>query len=330
MSIPTQLIIITIVVLSCVVAAYSTDHKARVIQKQINENKVRLSALKRGSKEPKVEMKNIEKNLSKLRVELKEAEQSLFSLSSGGSSLIEKLKSSLPLMIGIIGGVIVGAILIVFVPIIVIVILYTIAAAIGSSGLLSEFTRNERRALALSAIPAGLYALTQILLVLGLFDFVFWLFDGVILLTLIGVSIIVGKELPIEIVIILVLILSVWDIYAVLFSNIMGNAVSYLTFTLFGVLIPSAVTPRGIGYALLGGGDLFFSYLLVTAFTRRLKTIPVVLIGLIATSLLGLTIGMYILGIDMAPALPAVLAAGALSTAYYHKRLKWQSRHLSA
>jgi hypothetical protein len=322
MSILTQLIIITIVVLSCVAVAYSTDHKARVIQQQINENKSRLSALKGRGKEPNAQMKEIKKNLSRLEVELEDSEQSLLSMSSEGSSLIEKLRSSLPLMIGIIGGVIIGAILIVFVPIIIIVVLYTAAAAIGSSGLLSEFTRSERKALALSAIPAGLYALTQAFLVLGLFDFVFWLFDVVIVLTLIGVSIMIGKELPIEIVIVLVLILSIWDIYAVLFSKIMGNAVSYLTFTLFGVVIPTGVTPSGIGYALLGGGDLFFSYLLVTSFTRRLKTIPVVLIGLIAISLFGLTIGMYIFGISMAPALPAVLAAGLLSAAYYYKRLK--------
>jgi len=286
-----------------------------------------LSALKRGGKESsKTEIKNLEKHLSGLRDELKEAEQSsLFSLSPERGSLREKLKSSLPLMIGIVGGVVIGALFIVLVPIIVIIVLYTIAAAIGSSGLLSEFTSNERKALALSAIPASLYALTQVFLVLGIFDFVFWLFDIVIIVTLIGVSIILGKELPMEIVIILVLILSAWDIYAVLFSNIMESAVSHLTFTLFGVLIPSAMTSSGIGYALLGGGDLFFSYLLVTAFTRRLKTIPVVLIGLIAASLLGLTIGMYFLGIDMAPALPAVLAAGALSATYYYKRLKKQS-----
>lgn len=295
-----------------------------MIQRQISENKAYLSALRRGEKEPsKAEMKDLEKHLSRLRGELKEAEQSsLFSLSPQGSSLREKLKSSLPLMIGIIGGMVIGALFIVRVPVIAIIVLYTLATAVGSSGLLSEFTSSERKALALSAIPACLYALTQAFLFFGLFDYVFWLFDIVIVFTLVGVSIILGKGLPIEIVIILAIILSVWDIYAVLFSNVMESAVSYLAFTLFSVLIPSGVTPLGIGYALLGGGDLFFSFLLVTAFTRRLKDIPVALIVLIATSLLGLTATMYVLGIGMAPALPAVLAAGVLSVAYYYKKLK--------
>jgi hypothetical protein len=183
-----------------------------------------------------------------------------------------------------------------------------------------EVTRNERKVLAISAIPAALYALTQILNMMNLFDPVFWLFDSVVVFALIGVAMIIGKELPVEVAIIILAILSVWDIYAVLLSRIMVTAVISLEHTVFSVQIPV-----GAGYSLIGGGDLFFSYLLVTTFARRLKRIPVALIGLIAATLTGLTVIMYVSGLGLAPALPPVLIAALLSLAFYHDRLSKSS-----
>lgn len=237
----------------------------------------------------------------------------------GGESLSAKLRSSLPYIIGITIGVIVGAIVIMLIPIILIVILFILATFVGSSGLFSEFVRSQNRAFALSAIPAGLYALTQVFVLLQLYDIfylVFWVFDIVVVLTLIGVSMIFGKELQLEIVIILVAILAAWDIYAVIFSNVMGANISKLAYTLFSVLIPN-----GNGFSLIGGGDFFFSCLLVTSFTRRLKAVPVALVFLIGASVTALIFAMAITGQTMAPALPAVLAAGLFSAIYYRRKL---------
>jgi presenilin-like A22 family membrane protease len=100
----------------------------------------------------------------------------------------------------------------------------------GSLGLTLEFTSSERKASVLSVTPTAAYILTQtVLFMLGkdAFMSIFWLvFDIVIVMALIGVSLILGKQLPIEIVIILVLILSVWDVIAVVFTQVMANAES--------------------------------------------------------------------------------------------------------
>lgn len=321
MPILTQIIIIAILVLTCVATAFVTGYNSRVIRREIVENKSLLAELKRDSgRGHEVEIAKLERSLTKLKEELAEIERSiLFSSKPNNAPLSEKVRSALPYIIGITIGVVVGAVIIVLVPVIILVVLFTIATFLGSTGLLLEFTRNERKVAVLSTIPAALYALTQILNILGLFDLVFWLFDIIVVLALIGVSMILGRELPIEIVIIIIVILSVWDIYAVLFSKIMFTAVISLEHTVFSVQIPV-----GTGYGLIGGGDLFFSYLLVTAFTRRLKQVPVVLIGLITFSFAGLTIIMYVFGLGMAPALPSVLVAGLLSVAYYYRRLAGQ------
>jgi hypothetical protein len=318
-----QLALITILVFTCIITSVSTDHNTRAIRNQIARSKKQLANIKTRKGVQDGEIKEVQKSLNDLEKELAEARKSSFfpSLPQGGS-LSAKIRSSLPYIAGIIVGVVVGAIAIMLIPIYVIVVIFTIAALVGSSGLLSEFVRGEKKALALSVIPAGLYALTQVFVLLGLydlFDLVFWLFDIVVVLALIGVSMILGKELQLEIVIIIVAILTAWDIYAVLFSPIMGSAVANLGYTLFSVLIPS-----GTGYSLLGGGDFFFSYLLVTAFTRRLKVIPVALIILIGASVTGLVVVMAISGLKMAPALPAVLVAGLLATVYYRSDLRNQ------
>jgi hypothetical protein len=321
MPILTQIIIIVILVLTCIATAFVTGYSSRVIRREISGNKIRLTELKRDSgRGHETEIVKMEKSLIKLKEELAEIERSvLFPSSPNNAPLSEKVRSALPYIIGITIGVVVGAVIIVLVPVIILVVLFTIATFLGSSGLLLEFTRNERKVVVLSTIPAALYALTQIMNILGLFDLVFWLFDIIVVLVLIGVSMILGRELPIEIIIIIVVILSVWDIYAVLFSRIMFTAVISLEHTVFSVQIPV-----GTGYGLIGGGDLFFSYLLVTAFTRRLKQVPVVLIGLITLSFTGLTVIMYVFGLGMAPALPSVLVAGLLSVAYYYRRLARQ------
>jgi hypothetical protein len=270
-------------------------------------------------------MRELERSLGKLREGLREAENSsLFPLDTKSGSLSEKIRSSLPYIIGITIGSVLGVLLIVYfhLPVILLVGLFTLATFVGSMGFFLEFTRGERKAVALSTIPAGLYVSTQILVILGLFDYVFWLFDIVVIITIIGASIIIGKELPLEVVIIIVAILSIWDIYAVLATNIMENAVLSLPNTLFSIMIPAGLTNGGLYYGLIGGGDLFFSYLLVTTFTRRLKAVPVVLVALIAASILGLTVVMVIFAARFAPALPSVLTAGLLSSAYYLKRLK--------
>jgi hypothetical protein len=155
-----------------------------------------------------------------------------------------------------------------------------------------------------------------ILQLFDLFYLVFWVFDIVVIITLIGVSVVFGKELQLEIVIIIVAILAAWDIFAVLLSPVMGLALSK-----FALTLPSVLVPTGNGYSLLGGGDFFFSYLLVTALTRRLKKIPVALIVSICASVMGLIVMMSIVGLRIAPALPAVLIAGLLSAAYYRKEL---------
>lgn len=323
MPILTQIIIIAILVLTCVVTAFVTGYNSRVIRREIGENRIRLAELKRDSRRGhEAEIAKMEKSLTKLKEELAEIERSvLFPSSPNNAPLSEKVRSALPYIIGITIGVVVGAIIVVLVPVIILVVLFTIATFLGSSGLLLEFTRNEKKVVVVSTIPAGLYAFTQILNILGLFDLVFWLFDIVVVLALIGVSMILGRELPIEVVIIIIVILSVWDIYAVLFSKIMFTAVISLEHTVFSVQIPV-----GAGYGLIGGGDLFFSYLLVTSFTRRLKQVPVVLIALITFSFTGLTVIMYVFGLGMAPALPSVLVAGLTSAAYYHRRLAGQTR----
>jgi hypothetical protein len=276
--------------------------------------------LKRDNKEShSSQIKKLESSLDRLENELEEIEKpSLLPASSGNTPLSEKIRSAAPFIVMIIVGVILGAVLIVLVPIILLMVLFTIATFVGSTGVFLEVTRNERKVLVLSAVPAVLYAVTQILNVMNLFEPVFWLFDSVVVLALIGVAMIIGKELPIEIVIIILAILSIWDIYAVLLSRIMVTAVVGLENTLFSVQIP-----MGTGQlpALIGGGDLFFSYLLVTAFTRKLKEIPYALIGLIAASISGLTVIMYVIGLEFAPALPSVLIAALLSTVFYRGRL---------
>jgi hypothetical protein len=316
-----QIALIIILVLTCIVTSFSTGHNARVIRRQIKESQSRLAQLKRGKDSRISDVRELQKSLSRLEKELSNAEQSsLFPGLSSGESLLEKVRSSLPIIIGIVLGVMVGAIVIVLIPVILIIVLFTIAVFVGSSGLFSEFIRNENKALALSILPASLYAVTQVFVVLGLyqlFDMIFWIFDIVVVLTLIGITMILGKEVHLEIALILVAVLTVWDIYAVLFSNIMGSAISNLAYTLFSVLIPT-----GTGYALIGGGDFFFSYLLVSAFTRRLKRIPVALILLIGASVTALIVVMTVAGQRMAPALPAVLAAGLLSIIYYRKELR--------
>ncbi|WXG46095.1 MAG: hypothetical protein WED05_05435 [Candidatus Atabeyarchaeum deiterrae] len=326
MSLLTEAIIITIIVLSCLVVAYATDHKIRQAQKRIAETSTRIATLRRSSQEgSKANMRELERSLGKLREGLREAENSsLFPLDTKSGSLSEKIRSSLPYIIGITIGSVLGVLLIVYfhLPVILLVGLFTLATFVGSMGFFLEFTRGERKAVALSTIPAGLYVLTQILVILGLFDYVFWLFDIVVIITIIGASIIIGKELPLEVVIIIVAILSIWDIYAVLATNIMENAVLSLPNTLFSIMIPAGLTNSGLYYGLIGGGDLFFSYLLVTTFTRRLKAVPVALVALIAASILGLTVVMVIFAARFAPALPSVLTAGLLSSAYYLKRLK--------
>jgi tetrahydromethanopterin S-methyltransferase subunit B len=322
MPILTQLVMIAILVLTCFVTAFVTGYSARVIRRQINENRTRLSTLKRdraGSYSS--EIKKLEGSIDKLENELEQVERSmLFPTSSKTAPLREKIRSALPYIVMITVGVIIGAIFIVLVPATLLMVLFTIATFLGSTGLLLELTRNERKVIALSTIPAGLYALTQFLNLMNLFDPVFWLFDLVVVFALIGVSMIIGKELPIEVVVIILAILSIWDIYAVFFSRIMITAVISLEHTVFSVQIPV-----GTGYSLIGGGDLFFSYLLVTAFTRRLKQIPLALIGLIAASLAGLTAIMYISGLGFAPALPPVLIAALLSMAFYHSKLSKSS-----
>jgi hypothetical protein len=322
MPILTQIIIVAILVLTCIAAAFVTGYNSRVIRREIDENKTRLVELKRDSgKGHRAEIANLEKSLTRLKEELAEVEGSiLFPSPSNNAPLYEKVRSALPYIIMIIIGVVVGAVVIVLVPVIILVVLFTVATFLGSSGVLLEFTRSEKKVMVVSTIPAALYALTQILNILGLFDLVFWLFDIVVVFALIGVSMILGRELPIEVIIIIIVILSVWDIYAVLFSRIMFTAVISLEHTVFSVQIPV-----GTGYGLIGGGDLFFSYLLVTAFTRRLKQVPLVLIGLITFSFTGLTVIMYVSGLGMAPALPSVLLAGLLSVAYYYRRLARQA-----
>jgi hypothetical protein len=317
----TQLALVTILIITCIVSSFSTDHNSRAIRNQIAEAKEQLAALRKekGSKNEKIV--EAEKSLTKLKEELSKVESfSYLPKLSGGESLSAKLRSSLPYIIMITVGVIVGAVVIVLIPIILIVVLFTLATFVGSSGLFSEFIRSESKALAVSVIPAGLYALTQVFVLLqlyGLFDLMFWVFDIVVVLTLVGVSMIFGKELQLEIVLVLVAILAVWDIYAVIFSPIMGTSISKLAYTLFSVLIPN-----GSGYSLIGGGDFFFSCLLVTSFTRRLKAVPVALVLLIGASVMGLILMMAITGQTMAPALPAVLAAGLVSVVYYRRRIR--------
>jgi hypothetical protein len=202
---------------------------------------------------------------------------------------------------------------IVLVPTVILLILFTLATFVGSSGLLLEFTRNEKKILALSAIPAGLYVVTQIFDGLGLFGVVFWLFDAVVIFVLIGVSLIFGKEFPMEGVVIMLIVLSAWDIYSVIFSPIMSNAVLNLPHTVFSLQAPGG---------LIGGGDIFFSYLLVVVFVRRLKKVPLFLIGSIAVSLAALVMIMYALEMAFAPAIPSVLLAGSVSAVYYRKQLR--------
>lgn len=323
-----QLSLIIILVVTCIVTSFSTDYKARRIRNQIAQGQKQLAIMNNKKGVQESEINRVQKTLNKLEKELSQVEKSSFfpSLPQGGS-VSTRIRSSLPYIAGIIVGVIVGAIVIVLIPIIVIVVIFTLATLVGSSGLLSEFVNSERKAIALSTIPAGLYALTQVFVLYrlyNLFDSVFWLFDIVVVLSLIGVSMILGKELQLEIAIIIVAILAFWDIYAVLFSPIMGEAVSNLGYTLFSVLIPSGTggLNNRMLYSLLGGGDFFFSYLLVTAFTRKLKAIPVALIVLIGASVTGLVVAMAIIGLKMAPALPAVLVAGLLAILYYRDDLK--------
>jgi hypothetical protein len=296
---------------------------------RIKEDKTRLSSLMRSKvNASKTEISELEKHLRALEKELEQVEQSeLFPTSQEGSSLSEKLRSSLPLMIAVVVGAIGGALLAVFIPAVIFVVIITLAVFGGSLGLILEFTSSEKKALALSVIPMAAYVLTQVVLfTLGVEAFrsyVFWLFDIVIVLALIGVSIILGKQLPIEIVVILVLILSVWDVIAVIFTPVMATAVSTLTNTLPVLMVPAGVTSGGgFAFSLLGGGDLVFSYLLVTTIARRLRSVPLALIVMIAASLFGLVVLMYALGAFMAPALPAVSLAGVASVVYYGKRLK--------
>jgi presenilin-like A22 family membrane protease len=324
-----QLIIVTVLILSCLVVAYATDHRSRKIQERIKEDKTRLSSLMRGQvKASKAEISELERHLKKLEKELKESEQSqlLPALPEDGS-LSEKLRSSLPIMIAIIVGAIGGVLLVVYLPAVVFVILITMAVFGGSLGLTLEFTSSERKASVLSVTPTAAYILTQtVLFMLGkdAFMSIFWLvFDIVIVMALIGVSLILGKQLPIEIVIILVLILSVWDVIAVVFTQVMANAVSTLTYTLPVLIVPAGTTSGGaLVFSLLGGGDLFFSFLLVTTIARKLRSVPLALIGMIAASLLGLVVLMWTVNVPMAPALPAVSLAGVVSIVYYRKKLK--------
>jgi hypothetical protein len=317
----TQLSLIAILVVTCIVTSYSTDHNARAIRGRIAQSRRQLAIMKAKTGIQDREVNEVQKSLNKLKRELSDAEKSsvLPSLPQG-VPWSARIRSSLPYILGIIVGVIVGAVVIILIPLVVIVVLFTLATLVGSSGLFIEFVDSERKALVLSIIPAAFYALTQVFVLLqlyNLFDLVFWVFDIVVVLSLIGVSMILGKELQLEIVIIIVAALAIWDIYAVLLSPIMGAAVSTLGYTLFSVLIPT-----GTGYSLLGGGDFFFSYLLVTAFTRRLKAIPTALIVLAGASVTGLVVIMAIFGLKMAPALPAVFVAGLLAAAYYRNDLR--------
>jgi hypothetical protein len=318
MPILTQIILISILALTCFAVAFVTGYSAKVIRRQITENKARLSALKRGDGQIRESVvKKLENSLADLKKELQEMESSsLFSSQSTDGSLSQKIRSSLPLIIGITIGVIVGAIVIVLVPTIILLILFTLATFVGSSGLLLEFTRNEKKILAVSTIPAGLYVATQIFDGLGLFGVVFWLFDAVVIFTLIGVSLIFGKEFPIEAVIVMLIVLSAWDIYSVIYSPIIPNAVLKLQHMVFSLQAPGG---------LIGGGDIFFSYLLVVVFARRLKKVPLVLIGSIAVSLAALVTIMYALEMAFAPALPSVLLAGLVSAAYYRNQLRMKS-----
>jgi presenilin-like A22 family membrane protease len=329
MPIQGQLIIVTVLILSCLVVAYATDHRSRKIQGRIKKDKARLSALMRSQvKTSEAEISELERHLKKLKKELKESEQSqlLPALPEDGS-LSEKLRSSLPIMIAIITGAIGGVLLVVYLPAAVFIVLITMAVFGGSLGLTLEFTSSERKASVLSVIPTAAYILTQaVLFMLGkdAFISIFWLvFDIVIVMALIGVSLILGKQLPIEIVIILVLILSVWDVIAVVFTQVMANAVSTLTYTLPVLIVPAGTASGGaLVFSLLGGGDLFFSFLLVTTIARKLRSVPLALIGIIAASLLGLVVLMWAVNAPMAPALPAVSLAGVVSIVYYRKKLK--------
>jgi tetrahydromethanopterin S-methyltransferase subunit B len=317
MPIETELIIIAILILTCFVTAFITGYNARAIRREIEETKARVLTLKKERTENHAsEIKKLEGTVRKLETELEEVEKSiLFSTSSENAPLSEKIRSSASYIVMIIVGVIIGAVFIVLVPAILLVVLFTLATFVGSTGLLLEIIRNQRKVLALSTIPAALYLLTQIFNMMNLFDLVFWLFDLVVVFALIGVAMIIGKDLPIEIAILILGILSIWDIYAVFLSRIMVTAVVTLEHTVFSVQIPTET-----GYSLIGGGDLFFSYLLVTTFTRRLKQIPLALVGLIAVTLTGLTAIMYVTGLGFAPALPPVLIAALLSMAFYHNR----------
>jgi hypothetical protein len=316
----TQLSLIIILVVTSILTSFSTDHNARAIRNQIAQGESQLALLKtkKGSRDS--EVIETQKALVKLEKELSNVEQSSwFPAMPENGSLSAKIRSSLPYIVGITIGVVLGAVVIVLIPIIFVAALITLATFAGSSGLLLEFVRSEKRALTLSTIPAGLYALTQVFVILQLFDLfylVFWVFDIVVVMTLIGVSIVFGKELQLEIVIIIVAILAAWDIFAVLLSPVMGLALSK-----FALTLPSVLIPTGNGYSLLGGGDFFFSYLLVTVLTRRLKKIPVALIVSICASVMGLIVVMSVVGLRIAPALPAVLIAGLLSVAYYRKEL---------
>jgi len=318
-----ELIIVVILVLTCLIAAFITGYNTRSIRREIKETKTHLSALRRdGTGNHNSEIKKLEKSIGKLENELNSVERSfLIPSSSEGAPLSEMIRSAAPYIVLIVVGVIIGAVIIVLVPLILLVVLFTIATFLGSTGLLSEIVRSERKALTLSAIPAALYALTQIFNIMNMFDLLFWLFDIVVVFALIGVAMIIGRELPIDIVVIIIAILSVWDIYAVIFSPITPHAVNILGRTLFSVLIPAGTSSSGMIYALYGGGDLFFSYLLVTAFARKLKQIPYVLIGLITASLIGLLVLMYLISLEMAPALANVMIAALLSIAYYHGKL---------
>jgi hypothetical protein len=314
----TQILIIAVIILTCLLTAFITGYNARAIRRRIKETKASISALKRdGTGSHVSEIRKLEASLDKLKNELEEAERSvLFSTSSENAPLSEKIRSAAPYIAMIIVGVILGAVIIVLVPTLLLIVLFTLATFVGSTGVFLELTHNERKVLVLSIVPAALYLLTQILNVMNLFDLVFWLFDSVVVFALIGVAMIIGRELPIEIVIMILAILSVWDIYAVFLSKIMVTAVISLEHTIYSFQIPA-----GTGYALIGGGDLFFSYLLVTAFTRRLKQVPLMLIALIAVTLTALTVIMYLFGLGFAPALPPVLLASLLSIGFYHSKL---------
>jgi hypothetical protein len=89
------------------------------------------------------------------------------------------------------------------------------------------------------------------------------------------------------------------------------------------LIVPAGTTSGGaLVFSLLGGGDLFFSFLLVTTIARKLRSVPLALIGMIAASLLGLVVLMWTVNVPMAPALPAVSLAGVVSIVYYRKKLK--------